>query len=217
MKKGKFIVFEGGEGAGKTSCISFLKDALSYRNDFIFTREPGGTSVGEKVREILLQEDMDIKTELFLFCGIRVEILDKVIKPAIDLGRHVICDRFYPSTRTYQVHKNNLEHKYLEIFKKLNEITVGDCIPDAIIYLDVTPEIGLKRREKSSDGLCTKFDKAKLEDHYRIRNGYLAQYKEATKDRFASPEWYLIPTDNMSEQEVQNNALQIITKLVSKK
>lgn len=215
MKKGKFIVLEGGEGAGKTSCINFLKEALVYRNDFTFTREPGGTSVGEKVRTILLQEEMDIKTELFLFCGIRVEVLDKIIKPTINSGRHVICDRFYPSTRTYQVHKNKLEHQYLETFKRLNEITIGDCIPDAIIYLDVTPEIGLERREKSNEGICTKFDKAKIEDHYRIRNGYLMQYEETIRDKINNPEWHLILTDNMTEQEVQNAVLTIVQKLIA--
>lgn len=215
MKRGKFIVLEGGEGAGKTSCINLLKEAFGYTNNFTFAREPGGTSVGEKVRTILLQEDMDITTELFLFCGIRIESIKQIIKPAINSGKHVIFDRFYPSTRTYQVHRKGLEHSHLEIFKTLNKITVGDCIPDAVIYLDVTPEIGLKRREQSQEGAYTKFDKAKIEDHYRIRNGYLAQYEEAMKDKINNPEWHLILTDNMTEQEVQNAVLKIIQKLVS--
>lgn len=213
--KGKFFVLEGGEGSGKTTCLDFLRKELSPKNDFLFTREPGGTEVGEAVREVLMHKNMTIKTELFLFCGVRSEVIDKIIKPALNSGKHVICDRFYPSTRTYQIHKNSLGKEYLDIFNQLNKITVGDCKPDAVIYLDVTPEIGLERKSKSQEGLCTRFDNAKLEDHYRIRNGYLMQYAEAVKNRTLNPAWYMIPTDNLKEHEVQKMTFHTILSLIN--
>lgn len=213
MKKGKFIVFEGGEGAGKTSCLNFLKNKLFDRDDMIFTREPGGTIVGEKVREILLQEKMDVQTELFLFCGIRSEIVKELIRPALESGINVICDRFYPSTETYQIRRHGLEDVYLKTFRQLNKITIGNCVPDAIVYLDVEPEIGLARKRKSADGICTKFDRANIEEHNKIRKSYIAQFDESIKEK-REPFWYFISTTNMPQNEVEYEVLQLIQRIL---
>lgn len=216
MKRGKFIVLEGGEGSGKTSCLYFLKEKFSNGGNIIFTREPGGTSVGEKVRTILLQEEMHILTELFLFCGVRSEVVRKIIRPALESGKHVVCDRFYQSTETYQIRRSGLETKYLQPFRQLNSITVEDCIPDIVIYLDVLPEIGLARRQKSSEGVCTKFDKEGLEEHHKIRNAYLAQYEEAKSEKSQKPRWHLISTTDMTKEEVEVAILNIIEREITR-
>ena len=107
MKKGRFIVLEGGEGAGKGMCIDYLKEQLNGRGDMIFTREPGGTPIAEKIRELLLDKGSEGTlplTELFLFCGARARHVQELIKPALESGKNVICDRFEASTMVYQVY-----------------------------------------------------------------------------------------------------------------
>mgnify|MGYP001619810843 FL=1 len=149
-KKGKFIVIEGGEGSGKTSVIKFLKEAFGYSNDVVvFTREPGGTVIGEKIRNLLMDKgNKDILpiTELFLFCGARAQHVSELIIPSLKSGKHVVSDRFDASTIAYQLFGRN-KMELLNSFLTLNNIAKEEIEPDAVIWLDVSPEIGLERKK----------------------------------------------------------------------
>ena len=148
-KRGKFIVIEGGEGSGKTSVIDFLKDNFIDKNNFVFTREPGGTIIGEKIRNLLMNKgNKNILpiTDLFLFCGARAQHVSELIIPSLKSGKHVVSDRFDASTIAYQLFGRN-KMELLNSFLTLNNIAKEEIEPDAVIWLDVSPEIGLERKK----------------------------------------------------------------------
>lgn len=214
MKRGKFVVIEGGEGAGKTGVVNYLKEILGSHRDVIFTREPGGTEMGEKIREILMDkkhQKMLPLTEIFLFCASRAQHIEEVIKPALLAGKNVICDRFDGSTLAYQIFGRERKDLF-EVFNQLNDIAKNGIEPDAVVYLDVEPEVGLERKQKSGEGRHTRFDAEELEFHTRVRNGYLKQYEESKAGDKSS--WRLIPTTRMSETEVKEKVLDIVENLL---
>lgn len=225
MKRGKFIVIEGGEGAGKGVCMSFLKEQLVCRDDIIFTREPGGTLMAEKIRELVLSkgnEEMLPLTELFLFCGARAQHVNELIKSALESGKNVICDRFEASTFAYQIFGRQ-RPEYIEVFNQLNNIAKAGLELDAVIYLDVEPEVGLERKAKSKDGHCTRFDEEKLEFHKRVREGFLTQFKQAVDKEIKTRKigkknirWVLIPTTEMSEKKEKDKVLEIVQEILEK-
>jgi dTMP kinase len=167
---GTFIVFEGGEGAGKGTQIDLLKDKLP--DNAIFTKEPGGTEVAEKIRSILLSPDNEIatRTELALFCAARGDHVQKIIAPALESNRIVVSDRFDLSTVAYQIYgRKQKQHK--EYLYNFSEYMVGNVRPDLYIYLDVPVEVGLKRvggRDKENSRL----DQETLDFHQRVRKSY---------------------------------------------
>lgn len=188
QKKGKFIVLEGGEGAGKGTCIKYLEERLAHLHDkVVFTREPGGTEYGEKIRSIFLSQEMkgkiSVLSELYTFCAIRANHCDLKVRPALDEEKIVICDRFDPSTIAYQIYGQ--EHReFADIFNKINAISKGqevysEVIPDLVIFLDIDPEIGVMRAKGRGDE-ATRFDVSKLEFHQRVREGYLNQFENNT-------------------------------------
>lgn len=226
MEKGKFIVIEGGEGAGKGACIQYLKEKLAHLKEFgvyendvayntIFTREPGGTEISEQIRNILMHKSntkTTALTELFLFCAARVQHVDELVKPTLAQGKHVISDRFDVSTKAYQIYgRKRLD--LLEEFNELNDIAKDGVEPDVIIYLDVEPEIGLLRKNKSKDGLSTRFDEEKFEFHELVRGGYISQYEKAREGN--CPVWHLIKTTHMSEQEVKDKVWNITKQILN--
>lgn len=229
IKKGKFIVLEGGEGAGKGSCIEDLfKERLKDRNDILFTREPGGTPVAEEIRDLLLRknvenrkgEKIDALTELFLFCAARAQHIISAIKPILESGKHVICDRFDLSTIAYQIFGRE-RHDLGETFKQLNSIAKAGIEPDLLIYLDVDPKIGLARKSASKDGICTRFDEEKLEFHYRVRQGYLVQIVSEGTDKGCGlketkANWYLIDTNSQTEESTKKAVWNIVEKTLKK-
>lgn len=220
QKKGKFIVLEGGEGAGKGSGIQHLKYKLGDRKDIIFTREPGGTPIAEEIRNLLMKitnEKMLPLTELFLFCAARAQHVNSKIQPAIESGDHVICDRFDFSTMAYQIFGRE-RHDLTEVFKQLNSIAKNSIEPDLVIYLDVNPEIGLARKSASKDGMCTRFDEEKLEFHSRVRQGYMVQFiNESVVDtRFGSKKHILVDTNNQTEDGVKKAIWNIVEKILKK-
>jgi dTMP kinase len=168
--EGTFIVFEGGEGAGKGTQIDLLKDKLP--DDAVFTKEPGGTGVAEKIRSILLSSDNEIseRAELALFCAARGDLVQKVMAPALDAGKIVVSDRFDLSTVAYQTYgRKQKQHK--EYLYNFSEYMVGNVRPDLYIYLDVPVAVGLKRvggRDKEN----TRLDQETLDFHQRVREGY---------------------------------------------
>lgn len=146
---GLFITFEGGEGAGKTTQIKLLADALKkIGHDPILTREPGGTPQAENIRNLLVHKDsgdfLPI-TECMLMCAARAEHVSHVIRPALDDGGIVICDRFADSTRAYQGYAQGLNRDVLET---INSTATGGLEPIITFFLDMPPEIGLQRAKR---------------------------------------------------------------------
>lgn len=186
MKKGKFIVTEGGEGAGKGTQIELLKDwfeNMGVLDQFVFTREPGGTEMGEKIREILLShssKNISPKTELLLFSSARAQIIDEIIGPALDNGKKVVCDRFFLSTYAYQIYGREL-FDYKDFLDNLTKEVVGGYFPDLFIYFDIDPVVGLertKKRKENKEKDSDRFDEEKIDFHRKVRNGYLTEIKK---------------------------------------
>lgn len=180
-KRGLFISFEGGEGAGKTTQINKLAAALTDKgHDVVTTREPGGTPEGEKIRALLVQRDggpWSPMAEALLVFTARVQHVERIIKPALAEGKIVISDRFTDSTFAYQGHGHGLALKTIET---LNQTTIGGFKPDLTFILDVDPETGLRRsgRRLASEQLQLKqtedrFENLELDFHKRLRNGFL--------------------------------------------
>lgn len=174
MKQGYFITFEGGDGAGKSTQIKKLKDYLQEKGfDVILTREPGGTAIGEKIRQIILDPEnieMDSVTEAMLYAASRAQHVAQVIKPAIDQGKIVICDRFIDSSIAYQGYGRALG----DSVSVINSYAVGEYMPHMTFLLKLTPQAGNKRisgREK---------DRIELEAstfHQKVYDGYTALEK----------------------------------------
>ncbi len=138
---GFFITFEGGEGVGKTTQLKLVADELRKRGyDVVATREPGGTTLGEKIREILLKGDVDKMspmTEALLFTAVRADHVEKVIKPAVSNGKIVLCDRYVDTTYAYQGYAHGLGIKKM---MDLYNLAIGDFKPDLTIIFDIDPK-----------------------------------------------------------------------------
>ncbi len=176
LARGIFITFEGCEGCGKSTQSKLLYDYLKMHSyDCVYTREPGGTSLGDHIRHILLHAS-DIKitdiAELFLFEASRAQIVSEVIKPNLEKKRIVICDRFGDATVAYQGYGGLL---HIKLIKRLNNLAAGGLKPDLTILLDVDTAIGLRRaRSKGVD----RMEKKDVAYHRRVRSGYLKLAKE---------------------------------------
>ncbi len=150
-KRGLFVTFEGGEGAGKSTQVNLLRGRLESRGRRVINlREPGGTPLGEELRQLLLNStNIATKTELLLFLAARSELVQKVIKPALDSGIDVICDRFIDSTAAYQGYGRKLD---LNLISTLNAAVIDGCRPDLTILLDIDPDAGLARASEGASG-----------------------------------------------------------------
>ncbi|HUI06286.1 MAG TPA: dTMP kinase [Verrucomicrobiae bacterium] len=171
-RKGKFITFEGGEGCGKSTHIERL--AARLRRDgyqVLVAREPGGTEVGEQIRHILQYSKasaaMMPETELLLFCASRAQLVREVIRPALDGGRVVICDRFFDSTTVYQGVGRKLGRKAVAA---INSFAIGTCLPDLTLVIDLDPRLGLERARGRE--LFDRMENQSLEFYDRVRRGY---------------------------------------------
>jgi dTMP kinase len=177
MARGKFIVIEGGEGSGKSEMTERLKGIMPRQTMFI--RDPGGTTIGEEIRSIVLSHEsrgIDAATELLLFSAARTQLIAECISPALIEGKHVVSDRFILSTIAYQVYGRR-KMEYLHLVKNIFTETNHDCVPDLTMYLDIAPEIGLKRVEERLTP-ANRFDKEDLAFHERLREGYKKHLKE---------------------------------------
>jgi len=173
MNKGKFIVFEGGEGSGKTTILEMIYDYLITKGiECIKTREPGGIKISENIREIILDKDntnMDSKTEALLYAAARRQhLVEKVIK-ALNEGKVVLCDRFIFSSLAYQGYARDLG---IEEIYNINKFAIDEYMPDLNILFDVDPKIGLARINKNSNREVNRLDLEKLDFHYKVREGY---------------------------------------------
>ena len=172
----KFIVIEGLEGAGKTNAHNVVVATLQELgiNSLAFTREPGGTPLAERLRELTLNnrgignEKVTDKAELLMFYAARVQLVETVIKPALAKGQWVIGDRHDLSTQAYQGGGRGIDKKLL---KALRDTVLGDFYPDLTFYLDVTPEVGLKRAR--ARGELDRIEQESLDFFNRTRKRYL--------------------------------------------
>ena len=166
MARGLFITFEGGEGAGKTTQIALLRSALERDGaNVCVTREPGGDSVSETVRHLLLTSDMTPRAELLLFLASRAQNVEHVIKPHLEQGGIVLCDRFTDSSLAYQGWARGLG---IEAVAQLNAFATGGLVPDVTFLLDLDPEQGLSRQPDHN-----RMENEGLEFHRRAREGFL--------------------------------------------
>jgi dTMP kinase len=187
-----FVTFEGTEGSGKTTQIGLLAQALrgSGRN-VVTTREPGGTELGEALRRILLESQTPIgpEAEAYLMTGARAEHVRTVIRPALERGDIVLCDRFADSTFAYQGGGRRLPIYELQVMQTL---AVGETTPDLTFLIDVPAELGLERRAKSHDN--NRIDRESLEFHARVAFWY-RQEARANPDRWAIVDGFGSPAD----------------------
>jgi dTMP kinase len=171
-----FITLEGPEGSGKTSHVPHLVEHLREKGYAVFpTREPGGTSIGEQIREVIhdLQNvEMHARTETLLYQAARAQIVEQVIQPRLKAGEIVISDRYYDSTIAYQGygHQQNLEQ-----VRALVRYATGGLAPDLTVLLDVDVEEGLRRKKKDDE--WNRLDAYTVEFHQRVRAGYLQMAK----------------------------------------
>lgn len=179
MKRGKFITFEGGEAAGKSTQAKRLAARLEGAGiATLVTREPGGTPLGEDLRSLILKDrPQDPVTELLLFAAARAEHMTAVIRPALDEGTWVISDRFMDSSRVYQGKLYSLEPALIGLLEKY---TVSPDFPDLTLILDLPPEAGLERA--SARGTLSRYDAERIETHEILRQGFL-EIAEAEPDR----------------------------------
>lgn len=169
VNRGVFITFEGVDGAGKTTQVQRLAAALGP--DVVRTREPGGTSVSERIRDIFLTSDgITAVTELLLIAAARAQHVDELIRPALAANQIVICDRFIDATVAYQGYRGGID---LDLIHQLNRVATGGLVPDITFILDLPPEIGLQRQQRGETHQ-DRLDKEPLELHRKVREGYLS-------------------------------------------
>lgn len=169
---GRFITLEGGEGAGKSTQIQVVKDYLLTRgNDVVVTREPGGTSEGQEIRNLLVSGDKDKwspLSETLLILADRAAHLERIIRPALAEGKYVVCDRFFDSTKAYQGVAGGLG---LDVIHNLQQPVLGTTLPDFTLLLDIDPEKGLRRAQERGGEL--RFESKTLAYHRTLRNAFL--------------------------------------------
>ncbi len=171
-KRGRFIVVEGLEGAGKSTALNTIKRFLTDQGvDLVLTREPGGTRVGEEVRrlikEIVPAESLDPRAELLLFYAARVQLLEQIVYPALEQGSWVLADRFELSTFAYQGGGRKLDE---QMIAHLSSFCLGNFKPDLTLFLDITPKKGLQRASKR--GTTDRIEQESLSFFNDVYNSY---------------------------------------------
>ncbi len=208
MNRGKFIVFEGGDGSGKSTILEMIYDYLVKSGvKCIKTREPGGIQISENIREIILDTkntEMDRKTEALLYAAARRQHLVERVIPELNNGTIVLCDRFIYSSLAYQGYARGIDVE--EIFQ-INKFAVGEYMPDLNILFDVSPEVGIARINKNKDREVNRLDLEKMDFHKRVREGYYKLVEE-NKDEFA------VVNAEKSIDEVFNEVKDIITSFI---
>ena len=200
-----FITLEGPEGSGKTSHLPPLVQYLREKGYSVFpTREPGGTSIGEQIREVihnLKNVEMHPRTETLLYQAARAQIVEEVFKPRLAAGEIVISDRYYDSTIAYQGYGHQQD---LNQVRTLVQYATGGLVPDLTILLDVDIETGLKRKTQNGSE-WNRLDAYTVEFHQRVRQGYLQMAK-------AEPKRWVVVDAGREWREVQEELRQMIVK-----
>jgi dTMP kinase len=200
-----FITFEGEEGSGKSSQAKALLTWLSSKQiPAILTHEPGGTELGEKISDLVKwaqETNISPMTELLLFNASRTQLVKEIIRPALNEGKVVICDRFDDSTTAYQSYGRGLN---LEMVKKINETATGGLCPDLTILLDISIENGLAR--KSGEKL-DRFEQEDIDFHRKVREGYLKLADE-------EPERWLVIDAMQSREQISESIRERVQTLL---
>ncbi|MDR1953189.1 MAG: dTMP kinase [Clostridiales Family XIII bacterium] len=170
MNRGLFITFEGPDGSGKSTQLELLRGFLAKQGlDCVVTREPGGTKIGELIRHIILDNgngEMSDMAEMLLYAASRAQHVDEVIRPNLEAGRMVISDRFVDSSIVYQGYGRGLG----DIVRRVNELAIGDCIPDATFLLKAEPKVGFGRIGAGGED---RIESAGLSYHTGVYEAYL--------------------------------------------
>jgi len=198
----KFITFEGVDGAGKSTHLDWFADALRQRGiDLLVTREPGGTPLGERLREILLSQPMHAETEAMLMFAARREHVEQVIRPALQRGTWVISDRFSDASFAYQGGGRGVPVAKLE---QLEQWTHGDLQPDLTLLFDIPIEVA--RARLSNNVSLDKFEREQGEFFDKVRQAYLARVAK-------NPDRYAVIRAEKSLNEVQHQLLDILATI----
>ena len=200
-QRGVFITLEGPEGGGKTMQMAALAQALrALGHDVLATREPGGTPIGDQIRQVLsdlLNTAMRPRTELLLFQASRAQLVEQLIRPHLDQGGVVLCDRYGDSTLAYQGYGH--QSFELEQVRRLVEFATGGLTPDLTLLLDIDVEAGLQRKVRA--GEWNRLDAYQVEFHQRVRQGYLAMAQ-------AEPQRWVVVNAGLPAGEVQSALLE---------
>jgi dTMP kinase len=187
--KGKFVTFEGTEGSGKTSVIKEVKKYYESQGyQVMVTREPGGIAISEKIRDILLNKEnteMDPRTEALLFAAARRQHLVEKIKPALAKNMIVLCDRFVDSSLIYQGYARNIG---IDKVYDINYFAIEDALPDLTVFVNVRPEVGLKRVFQTPNREVNRLDLEDLHFHQMIYDGYLELAKKYDRIKMVNGE-----------------------------
>jgi dTMP kinase len=201
---GLFITFEGGEGCGKSTQSRLLLKKLEQQNiPVVLTHEPGGTALGDELRKVLKRRRSSFispRAELFLLAASRVQLVAEIIRPALEEGKVVVCDRFTHSTLVYQGYGRGLDLTTLET---VNNIATQDLKPDLTILLDISPEQGLARKRSLKD----RFELEDLSFHRRVREGYL-------KIAAAEPDRWLVIDASLPKGKIAEIIWDRVSKLL---
>lgn len=198
-----FITLEGPEGSGKTSQTPLLAEFLTAKGHHVVTtREPGGTVIGNQIREVLTRMDntaMQPRTEILLFLAARAQLVEERIRPELAQGSIVLCDRYADSTLAYQGYGHGLD---LALLRQFLNFATGSLWPNLTLLLDIDPEEGLRRRKRSG-GEWNRLDAYALAFHQRVREGYRAL---ASQD----PQRWVIIDASLSFDQVQAQIRQVV-------
>ncbi|OCQ22860.1 dTMP kinase [Pseudoalteromonas luteoviolacea] len=209
MSRGFMLVCDGSNGAGKTTVIKGIEaHLLSNGYEVVLTREPGGTEIGEKIREVILDPStpqMSDITELMLFGAARAQHVAEKIIPALEAGKVVISDRFDAATFSFQHYARGID---LATIKTINELALGGFKPDLNIILDLDPQVGLERVQQRGEGM-DRLEVEKLDFLSRAREGYLAQAA-------AEPDIFTVIDASFSKEEVLKRCIDAVNNLLEK-
>ncbi|HHW47800.1 MAG TPA: dTMP kinase [Clostridiaceae bacterium] len=206
MGRGLFITVEGTDGSGKTTQIGLMKDYLERKGySVVLTREPGGTYISEKIRAIILDpanSRMSAITEMILYAAARAQLVSEVIKPALESGRIVICDRFVDSSYAYQGFGRGID---LEVVESVNKAALDGAMPDITFFFDISPEIALNRRIEATG--TDRIEREDMEFHMRVYNGY-------KQIALLNPERIRVIDSNRTVEEISKDVIGWIDRLL---
>lgn len=192
-----FITIEGPDGSGKSTQARLLADHLKDKGyEVLFTREPGGTEIGDQIRRVIMSLDnkrMSPQAEFLLFSASRAQLVREVIQPKLAAGGVVVCDRFYDSSLAYQGYGHQLD---LDQLRSVTRFVTGGLVPDLTLLLDLPSEVGLNRRKEA--GLWNRLDDYDLAFHERVRDGYLRLAE-------AEPQRWVVIDATRSKAEIQSD------------
>lgn len=209
--KGLFVTFEGNDGSGKSSVIETIKKELISRGyNVLYSREPGGSKIAEKIREVILDVDnvgMDDKTESLLYAASRREHIVKTLLPALNEGKIVLCDRYLDSSLAYQGYARGIG---IDEVYRMNTYATDNLLPDLTLLICVKPEVGFERIKKNQRGALDRLEIEKMEFHKKVYEGYLEVQKKF-------PHRIIIINGEASKEQVRKDALEVVIKFLEEK